>query len=141
MIITRIFRSVFQTKLPSIEKIILSETWLIIAIDSTSKNRESGNITKQQIHSIRKLIKGNKDKSLILCLHHQPIKMGFWIDKVGLENSDQFIASITNQPNIKAVIWGHVHYESESRLESIKMLSTPSTCFQFCGNLEKSSYK
>jgi len=130
------FQAVFQTKLPSIKKIILSETWLVIAIDSTSINRESGSITKQQIHSLRKLIEGNKDKSLVLCLHHQPIKMGFWIDQIGLENSDQFIASITNQPNIKAVIWGHVHHESESRLESIKMLSTPSTCFQFYGNLK-----
>jgi len=82
------------------------------------------------------LIEENKDKSLVLCLHHQPIKMGFWIDQIGLENSGQFIASIANQPNIKAVIWGHVHHESESRLESIKMLSTPSTCFQFCGNSE-----
>jgi Icc protein len=130
------FQAVFQTKLPSIKKIILSETWLIIAIDSTSINRESGKITKQQIRSLRKLIEENKDKSLVLCLHHQPIKMGFWIDQIGLENSGQFIASIANQPNIKAVIWGHVHHESESRLESIKMLSTPSTCFQFCGNSE-----
>jgi Icc protein len=63
--------------------------------------------------------------------------MGFWIDQVGLENSDQFIASIANQSNVKAVVWGHVHHESESALGSIKMLSTPSTCYQFCGNAEK----
>ena len=29
------FQTVFQTKLPSIKKIILSETWLVIAIDSS----------------------------------------------------------------------------------------------------------
>jgi len=63
--------------------------------------------------------------------------MGFWIDQVGLENSDQFIASIANQSNVKAVVWGHVHHESESTLGSIKMLSTPSTCYQFCGNTEQ----
>ena len=103
------FRTVFGTKFRSIEKITLSETWLMIAIDSTSINKVSGYITKQQMDSLRKLIKNNKDKNIVIFLHHQPIKMGFWIDQVGLENSDQFIAAITNQPNIKAVIWGHVH--------------------------------
>ena len=131
------FQSVFGTKLPSVEKITLSETWLMIVIDSTSINKESGQITKQQLLSLRKLIENNKNKSLVICLHHQPIKMGFWIDEVGLENADQFIASIANQSNIKAVLWGHVHHESESKLKSIKMLSTPSTCYQFLESAEK----
>ena len=131
------FHAVFGTKFPSVEKITLSESWLIMTIDSTSMNKESGHITKQQMHALRKLIAKNKDKNLVLCLHHQPIKMGFWIDQVGLDNSDQFIASIANQSNVKAVVWGHVHHESESTLGSIKMLSTPSTCYQFCGNAEK----
>ncbi len=131
------FHTIFGKVFPPVEKITLSETWLMIAIDSTSMNKESGYITQQQIHSLRKLIENNRDKCLIICLHHQPIKMGFWIDEVGLENSDNFISSISNQSNIKAIIWGHVHYESESTLGSIKMLSTPSTCYQFCENKEK----
>tara|TARA_B100001750_G_scaffold208650_1_gene187724 strand:+ start:505 stop:1239 length:735 start_codon:yes stop_codon:yes gene_type:complete len=135
------FRTIFGTKFPLIEKITLSETWLMIAIDSTSVNRESGYITKQQIYSLRKLIENNNDKNIFICLHHQPIKMGFWIDQVGLDDSDNFIASIINQSNIKAVIWGHVHYESESALGPIKMLSTPSTCYQFCGNTQKPDTK
>ena len=36
------FRAVFGTKFRSIEKITLSETWLMIAIDSTSINKEYG---------------------------------------------------------------------------------------------------
>ena len=131
------FQTVFGTKIPTVEKITLSETWLMIAIDSTAINKESGHITKQQLLSLRKLIESNKNKSLLICLHHQPIKMGFWIDEVGLENADQFIALIANQSNIKAVLWGHVHHESESKLRSIKMLSTPSTCYQFLENAEK----
>ena len=131
------FRTVFGTKFRSIEKIALSETWLMILIDSTSSNKESGYITKQQMYSLRKLIKNNKDKNIVIFLHHQPIKMGFWIDQIGLENSDHFTASIANQSNIKAVVWGHVHYESENSLRSIKMLSTPSTCYQFYGNAQK----
>jgi len=131
------FQTVFGTKFQPVEKITLSETWLMIAIDSTSKNKESGYITKQQMYSLRKLIKNYKDKNIVIFLHHQPIKMGFWIDKVGLENSDHFTTSIANQSNIKAVVWGHVHHESENSLRSIKMLSTPSTCYQFCGNAQK----
>ena len=130
------FQTVFGTKFQPVEKINLSETWLMIAIDSTSKNKESGYITKQQMYSLRKLIKNYKDKNIVIFLHHQPIEMGFWIDQVGLENSDNFTTSIANQSNIKAVVWGHVHYESENYLGSIKMLSTPSTCYQFCENAQ-----
>ena len=131
------FRTVLGKKFQSLEKITLSETWLMILIDSTSSNKESGYITKQQMYSLRKLIKNNKDKNIVIFLHHQPIKMGFWIDQVGLENSDHFTASIANQSNVKAVVWGHVHHESENALGSIKMLSTPSTCYQFFGNAQK----
>ena len=52
-------------------------------------------------------------------------------------NVEVFITSIANQSNIKAVLWGHVHHESESKLKSIKMLSTPSTCYQFLESAEK----
>ena len=131
------FQTVFGTKLPSVEKITLSETWLMIAIDSTSKNKESGHITREQLLALRKLIESNKNKSLLICLHHQPIKMGFWIDEVGLDNRDQFIECIANQSNIKAILWGHVHHETESKLRSIKMLSAPSTCYQFWETPEK----
>ena len=31
---------------------------------------------------LKPLIESNKNKSLLICLHHQPIKMGFWIDEV-----------------------------------------------------------
>jgi Icc protein len=131
------FQTVFGKKIPSVEKITLSETWLMIAIDSTSKNKKSGHITREQLLALRKLIENNRNKNLLICLHHQPIKMGFWIDEVGLDNRDRFIGCIANQSNIKAVLWGHVHNETESKLKSIKMLSTPSTCYQFWATEEK----
>jgi len=131
------FQTVLGAKLHSVEKITLSENWLMIAIDSTSKNKTSGHLTREQLLALRKLIENNKNKSLLICLHHQPIKMGFWIDEVGLDNRDQFIDCIASQSNIKAVLWGHVHHETESKLKSIKMLSAPSTCYQFWETAEK----
>lgn len=33
--------------------------------------------------------------------------------------------------NVKCILWGHVHQDSDRMVDGIRMLSTPSTCVQF----------
>jgi Icc protein len=108
-------------------------------LDSSVTGKEGGVLINNQLKKIRKLIEINLHKNLIFCLHHQPIAMGFWIDEIGLHNKDQFLSLILDKPNVKAVVWGHVHHESETTLGSIQFLSTPSTCYQFQENKQSVS--
>ena len=53
--------------------IILEAKWVIV--------QKRNNIVKALDKTLKKLIESHKDKNLVICLHHQPIKMGFviWI--------------------------------------------------------------
>ena len=133
------FKLIFQNNFPIIQSIPLSDEWVLIVLDSTVTGKEGGALINNQLIKIRKLIEINSHKNLIFCLHHHPIEMGFWIDEIGLQNKDQFLSLILDKPNVKAVVWGHVHHESETTLGSIQFLSTPSTCYQFQENKQSMS--
>jgi len=125
------FKLVFQKDFPNISCIPLSDEWGLITLDSSVDDEEGGVLTDKQIKTAQDLIEASLHKNLILCLHHQPINMGFWIDEIGLQNKDQFLSLILDQPKVKAVVWGHVHHEYQTTLGSILFMSTPSTCYQF----------
>ena len=125
------FKLIFQSNFPIVQSISLSNEWVLIVLDSSVIGKEEGMLTNNQLKKIRKLIEINLHKNLIFCLHHQPIEMGFWIDEIGLQNKDQFLSLILDQPKVKAVVWGHVHHEYQTTLGSILFMSTPSTCYQF----------
>ena len=38
---------------------------------------------------------------------------------------------LARYPQVKAVLWGHVHQEFDQQAAGIRWLATPSTCIQF----------
>jgi Icc protein len=65
-------------------------------------------------------------------MHHQPLNMGStWLDGVGLRDSRQFLEVIDAHPNVRGVLWGHVHQASDRTRGDVRYLSAPSTCSQF----------
>ena len=68
----------------------------------------------------------------MVCLHHHPVAMSSrWLDQVGLENSEEFLATIDRHRNVRAVVWGHVHQAFDALRKGVRLISTPSTCAQF----------
>jgi Icc protein len=65
-------------------------------------------------------------------MHHQPLNMGSaWLDGVGLRDADQFLAVLERSPDVRGVLWGHVHQASDRMRGDVRFLSAPSTCSQF----------
>ena len=79
-------------------------------------------------------------------MHHHPVDVGYFIDKHGLQNKDDFWQTITsyNQNNnnkIKAIACGHVHRASVLTLKnneeavdnqaSVDLYTCPATSIQF----------
>ena len=54
-----------------------------------------------------------------------------WMDKIGLQNADALAAVIQRHRHVRAVLWGHVHQESDRTIDGVRYLSSPSTCVQF----------
>jgi 3',5'-cyclic-AMP phosphodiesterase len=53
---------------------------------------------------------------------------------VGLENAAEFLATVDRHPNVRAIVWGHVHQSHDALRKGVRLLATPSTCAQFLPN-------
>ena len=54
-----------------------------------------------------------------------------WLDTQVVRNAVDFWQVIDQFSHIKAIVWGHVHQESDRMRNSVRLLSVPSTCVQF----------
>ena len=111
------------------------DCWEVITIDSVQVGKVSGRLIDEQLYSLSQEISSSSAKYIILCLHHPPVSMqSDWDDEMSLENPEDLFAVIDQYDNIKAVLWGHAHQNSEFNRNGVKLFSCPSTVIQFNGS-------
>ncbi len=68
----------------------------------------------------------------LIFLHHHPVPTGSrWLDGIGLADAGEFLALIARHPQVRGLIWGHIHQVVDRRKAHCRLLATPSTCRQF----------
>ncbi len=87
-------------------KSINLSAWQLQLLDSKSSS-PAGYVSKKSLFSLSQTMDPNKYQ--IVMLHHNPIDVGYFIDKHSLKNQHDFWRTINHYPNIKAVACGHVH--------------------------------
>jgi Icc protein len=106
--------------------------WHFIFLDSTIPGSEGAHLTEGTLAMLERRLQKAPDMHTLVCLHHQPVPMGSrWLDTMALDNPEAFFAIIDRHPQVRAIVWGHVHQELASRRDDVLLLSTPSTCIQF----------
>lgn len=108
------------------------EHWSIVLLNTAVQGRVDGWIQAEQLQCLLPILQQRQDKYLILGCHHHPFEMkSAWIDQHKLKNTAALTEILQSNPNIKAVLCGHVHQDSIHTWNNIAFLSTPSTCVQF----------
>jgi Icc protein len=106
--------------------------WEFIFLDSTIPGSEGAHLTAQTLDMLARRLEAVPDRHTMVCLHHQPVPMGSrWLDTMAVDNPEAFFAIIDRHPQVRAIVWGHVHQELERRRVDVLLLATPSTCIQF----------
>jgi len=54
-----------------------------------------------------------------------------WLDAMAVDNADELFRLIDAAPQVRAILWGHVHQVYEGERKGVRLLSCPSTCVQF----------
>lgn len=113
-------------------KHIMSEHWQIIMLNSQLNGFAKGYLTAAELDKLKATLDANPTKNTLICVHHHLLAVGSaWLDQHILENGEELITLIADYPNVKAVIWGHVHQDCEFTRNGQLLLATPSTCVQF----------
>lgn len=106
--------------------------WQLIFLDSSIAGSEGGHLAAAELESLERHLQDDPDSHALVCLHHQPVPMGSrWLDTMAVDNAGEFFAIIDRHPQVRGILWGHVHQELDSLRGNIWLMSTPSTCVQF----------
>ena len=88
--------------------------WRIVLLDSVVPEQAGGRISVEMLTKLDEELGRARQRHAMVCLHHHPIAMqSRWLDSVGLSNADEFWSVIDSHPQVRAVVWGHVHQNFE----------------------------
>ncbi len=106
--------------------------WYFVFIDSTIPGSEGSHLSEERLQLLDALLSAAPDTHTLVCMHHQPVAMGSrWLDTMALDNPEPFFDVIDRHPQIRGILWGHVHQEFTGARNGVQLISTPSTCIQF----------
>ncbi len=109
--------------------------WTMYFLSSFAHGDDGGSIGPEAIAALGESLSSQANEFAMICLHHQPLPMGSaWLDGVGLRDAEEFLACVDKHSNVRGVLWGHVHQESDRNRNGVRYMSTPSTCAQFLPN-------
>ncbi|MDX2303405.1 MAG: metallophosphoesterase [Microscillaceae bacterium] len=117
-----------------VEKAFFWKGIRFILLDSVAKNRQDdhGELSDKDLHFLEYEIRKAGENPVVIALHHHPIEMGHrWIDDLMLRRATSFFEIIDKYTQVKAVIFGHIHFEFETLRKDVSILSAPSTAYQF----------
>lgn len=105
--------------------------WRLILMDSVVPGKVGGQLGPEELQRLRKTLETSRLPTLI-SLHHQPVAVGSaWLDEMGLEDAAAFFDTLAGHPEVKGLLWGHVHQQFDDQRNGLRLMGTPSTCVQF----------
>ena len=106
--------------------------WAFLFLDSTLTGSDGGHLSDSELAHLEDGLDRNRDRHILVCLHHQPVAIGSaWLDTMEVDNSDAFFGLLDAAPQVKGVVWGHIHQAFDRQRNGVHLLATPSTCVQF----------
>ena len=105
--------------------------WFAYVIDTSVYPEVGGELSNEQVKNMEESLRQNKDKPTIVFMHHHPVKIhSTWLDDYILKNPEQFNEVIKTNPQVKAVLFGHIHQVFEKNINGVFYGSTPASCYQ-----------
>jgi Icc protein len=106
--------------------------WVIVLLDTWVQHSAGGRIGAAQLARLREVLQLQRNKHVLICLHHHPVVIrSRWLDQVGLDDAEAFMAIVREHSNVRGVLWGHVHQSLDSFVHGVRFMASPSTCAQF----------
>lgn len=127
-----LMEQVFNTSLVSCRKQVRLESWQVICLNSQIPGEPGGRLSKQELVFLEDCLAGNPNHHALVAVHHHCLETrSAWMDTMMIENSQELWATIKQYPQTLAITTGHIHQVMDITIGGVRVLGTPSTCFQF----------
>lgn len=106
--------------------------WQIVLLDTTVPGSDAGHLCAGELQALDDCLARGQSPHALVCLHHPPLAVGSrWLDTMAIANAGAFFEITDRHPRLRAIVWGHIHQKYDGVRNGVRLLATPSTCFQF----------
>ncbi len=120
-----------------LEPVVDIGNWRVTLLDSAVPGSVPGYLQDQQLQLLVQALSEAPNRHHLVCFHHHPVSIGCaWMEPIGLRNPEALFAVLDRFPQVRAVLWGHVHQEIDRERNGVRLLASPSTCIQFAPGSE-----
>ena len=122
-------------------KKITGGNWLILLLNTFKPGSHGGHLPETELEWLDAKLNFVVDtgEHVLICLHHQPVSIASpWMDTMALDNPDALFAILDRYPQVKGILWGHIHQEFTGIRRGVALYGSPSTCIQFLPQTEQS---
>jgi Icc protein len=111
--------------------------WRLVFLNTHDGDRGGGRLSRDELAGGARSLAEPGPEHILVVMHHHPIPIDSWLDQsAALDNQDALWALIGEEPRVRAVLFGHVHQAVDRLHGNVRILGTPSTCFQFAPGVE-----
>lgn len=107
--------------------------WRLLLLDSVlpTATYGEGKLTAASWQWLTAELDRHPQQPTAIALHHHPVAVGVdWLDQMGLEDRLNFGTLLDRHPQVKVVLFGHIHWAFEGRDSLRYYYGCPSTCTQ-----------
>jgi Icc protein len=128
----QLMQQIFNTRLVNCKKQFFLGNWQLICLNSQIPGSPGGRLLKEELLFLEDCLTGNPSHHALIAVHHHCLETkSAWMDSMIIENSQELLAIIGQYPQTKAITTGHIHQLMDITIGGVRVLGTPSTCFQF----------
>jgi 3',5'-cyclic-AMP phosphodiesterase len=127
--------AIMEQILPKTRQSFYLGNWHLILLNSRVSGHVEGKLSPETLVWLEMELSQNPTDPTLIAIHHHPVKINSqWMDQINLVNSEALRAILNHYPQVRLVLFGHIHQEFDSFDGKIRYLGTPSTCVQFKPN-------
>jgi len=108
--------------------------WRLILLSSviTTRCTAEGELSDRTLAWLQTELQTYSDQPTLIALHHHPIPSGITkMDTMSLMSPQKFDRAIAPFPQVRLVVFGHIHHDLYRRKDGVDYYGCPSTCVQF----------
>jgi Icc protein len=127
-----LMEQILSTDMISADKTFQLRGWNFILLNSMLPGKVYGELSLNRLSWLEQQLQKHPNRPTLIALHHPPCLIGSdWMDQIGLRNPDDLLAVIDRYPQVKLVLFGHIHQAFSTTRAGVQYLGCPSTCVQF----------
>lgn len=104
--------------------------WRLIFLDSTRRGTSTGWLRRAELEALEVALASEPERPTVVILHHPPVFVDTkWLDEMSLLNAGDFWTVLDRYIQVKAVLFGHLHFPVERRRKATILLGAPGTAW------------